>query len=180
MSARADRRMESGGMASTSRKSKRRFRVDSGTGAGHHRRRSRRWRAKRECIRQREFMTAGADILARHRDAGAVSGNSGGQAGGRNLSTRRPQRFLAEVESSEASAKNARAWRCLGRNRLTEGVFVKTAISVLRVGLIILALPSVGGDKSSLPCKGDVPASQTIDERNVPGAWNVGGFFLCG
>ena len=24
------------------------------------------------------------------------------------------------------------------------------------------------------------PASQTIDEMNVPGAWNVGGFFLCG
>ena len=49
---------------------------------------------------------------------------------------------LAEAESSGASAKNARGWRCLGRNRLTEGVFVKTAISVLRVGSIILALPS--------------------------------------
>ena len=71
-----------------------------------------------------------------------MSGKSGGQAGGRNLSTRRPQRFLAEAESSGASTKNARAWRCLGRNRLTEGVFVKTAISVLRVGSIILALPS--------------------------------------
>lgn len=87
---------------------------------------------------------------------------------------------LAEAESSGASAKNARGWRCLGRNRLTEGVFVKTAISVLRVGSIILALPSAGGDKSSLPCKGVVSASQTMNERNVPGAWNVGGFFLYG
>lgn len=58
-------------------------------------------------------------------------------------------------------------------------MFVKTAISVLRVGSIIPALPSAGGDISSLPCKGDVPASQTMNERNVPWAWNVG-FFLCG
>ena len=56
-------------------------------------------------------MTAGADIRARHRDAGAVSGKSGGQAGGRNLSTRRTQRFLAEVKRSGTSAKNARSRR---------------------------------------------------------------------
>lgn len=35
-------------------------------------------------------MTVGADIRARHRDGGTVSGKSGGQDGGRNLSTRRP------------------------------------------------------------------------------------------
>lgn len=54
-------------------------------------------------------MNVGADIRARHRDGGTVSGKSGGQAGGRNLSTRRPTRSLAEVERSGASAKDARS-----------------------------------------------------------------------
>lgn len=105
-----DWRKERSSPASTARNSKRRFRVDSGVKRANTPTQEG-WRRKRERSRQREFMTAGADIRARHRDAGAVSGNSGWQAGGRNLSTRRPQRFLAEVESIGTSAKNARRRR---------------------------------------------------------------------
>ena len=64
-------------------------------------------------------MTAGADIRARHRDAGAVSGKSGGQAGGRNLSTRRPQRSLVEAERNGASTNDARTRKDVGINRRT-------------------------------------------------------------
>ena len=103
-------RKERSSPASTARNSKRRFRVDSGVKRANTPTQEG-WRRKRERSRQREFMTAGADIRARPRDAGAVSGNSGWQAGGRNLSTRRTQRFLAEVESSGTSAKNARRRR---------------------------------------------------------------------
>lgn len=107
---RAKWRKERGSSASTARNSKRRHRVDSEVERANTPT-TEGWRRKRERSRQREFMTAGADRRARHRDAGAVSGNSGWQAGGRNLSTRRTQRFLAEVESSGTSARNARSRR---------------------------------------------------------------------
>ncbi len=60
-----------------------------------------------------------------------------------------------------------------GRKGLTEGVFVKTAISTFRVGSITMPLASAGGDKSSLPL-GVKSASQTIDKgsrvrKNVDG-----------
>lgn len=73
-----DWRKERSISASTARKSKRRFRVDSGE--------------KRS--RQREFIDVGVMAATRHRDAGAVSGGSENGDGGDNLSTREPKRSL--------------------------------------------------------------------------------------
>ena len=69
----------------------------------------------------REFVVPGAMAAARHRDAGAVSGGSDNGDGGGNLSTRRPQRSLVEVERSRASTNDARAWKDVGSKRRTEG-----------------------------------------------------------
>lgn len=65
-----------------------------------------------------------------------------------------------------------------GRKGLTEGVFVKTAISTFRVGKTILPLSSADGVKSSLPL-GVTSASQTIDHGSR-GRQNVDGCFLYG
>lgn len=56
-------------------------------------------------------------VNPRQRRGGGVKRNADG---GRNLSTRRPKRFLAEVEQSATSAKNARTWEDLGSKRSTE------------------------------------------------------------
>ena len=92
-----DRRNESSAAATTSRKSKWRFRVDSGMEVYRHRRRRRRCRWKRECSRQREFVTIDAMERAnpRCRRGGGGKRNVGG---GRNLSPRSPQRSLFSAE----------------------------------------------------------------------------------
>lgn len=81
----------------TARKSKWRFRVDSGMEVYRHRRRRRRCRWKRECSRQREFVTIDAMERAnpRCRSGGGGKRNVGG---GRNLSPRSPQRSLFSAE----------------------------------------------------------------------------------
>lgn len=58
---------------------------------------------------------------ARHRDAGTVSGGSDNGDGDGNLSTRKPQRSLVEVERSGASTNDARTWKDVGIKRRTQG-----------------------------------------------------------
>lgn len=88
--------------------------------SARHRRRSRRCRDEAETKPPKIVCGRRQDWSARHRDAGAVSGRSGSQAGGHNLSPRRPKRFLVVVERSGTTTKNARTWKDVGINRRTE------------------------------------------------------------
>lgn len=74
-----------------SRKSKRRFLVDSGVKRANTPTQEG-WRRKAKRSRQREFVNVGADAGARHRETNgnAVSEKPRRQAVGSNLSTRRP------------------------------------------------------------------------------------------
>ena len=91
------------------------------------------------------------NLWSGNRSGVEVSGKKRNGDGGRNLSTRRPKRSLFTAERNVAVNKDARGRHDWGRKRLTEGVFVKTAISTFRVGSITLPLPSAGGGLSSLP-----------------------------
>jgi hypothetical protein len=67
----------------------------------------------------------------RRRRGGGAKRNADG---GRNLSTRKPQRFLAEAERSGASAKNARTWKDVGIKRRTQGGVCKPPYASSREG----------------------------------------------